>query len=172
VRGGSRQGGDRLTREGASAQRERIIVRCRGLVGGRAEGEALVSSQPLGFWGELDPGTGVVTDVHHEWRGREVTGKVLVFPRGRGSTGGAGIFLEAVRRGRAPAALVNVETEMILLAGPILAAKFYGRVIPVVDRPERDPTALIEAGDHVVVDGDRGIIEVTKRKETGSTDRV
>jgi predicted aconitase with swiveling domain len=38
--------------------------------------------------------------------------------------------------------------------------------VPTVTDFDQDPTEVIETGDHVIVDGDRGIVEVTKRSTT------
>ncbi|MCS7113507.1 MAG: DUF126 domain-containing protein [Nitrososphaerota archaeon] len=137
-----------------------VRVRCRSLTRGVAVGEALVSMQPFGFWGELDPHTGLVTDVHHEWYGRCVAGKILIFPYGRGSTGSGGVIVEAYRRGKAPAAIVNLKTDFILLSGPLSVEVFYGGRLPVVDRPEADIFSMVKNGCKVKVDGDRGFIEI------------
>ncbi len=141
----------------------KLRFRCRPLVRGVAKGEALVSSQPFGFWGEVDPYTGYVIDVHHEWYGKNIAGKVLVFPKGRGSTGSGGILVQAFTCGKAPIAIVNIETDFIILSGPLFIAEFYGKYIPVVDKPEKDPIKVISTGDIVLVDGDRGIVEVIKK---------
>ncbi len=145
-----------------------VRIRCRPLVEGIAEGEAMVSRMPFGFWGEVDPATGSVIDVHHEWYGRNIRGKVLVFPKGRGSTGSGGVFVEAFRQGNAPKAIVNLVTEPLILAGPLSVAVLYGVLIPVVDTPSEDPFNVIHDGDWVKVDGYRGVVEVRKREKKES----
>jgi predicted aconitase with swiveling domain len=137
-----------------------IKIRCRRLTRGVAVGEALVSRQPFGFWGEVDPYTGIVTDIHHEWYGQCIAGKVLIFPYGRGSTGSGGIIVEAYRRGKAPTAIVNMKTDFILLSGPLSIEVLYGGRLPVVDRPEKDVFGIVRSGSIVKVDGDKGFIEI------------
>jgi len=138
----------------------RIRIKCRSLTRGVAIGEALVSMQPFGFWGELDPYTGIVTDVHHEWYGRCIAGKILIFPYSRGSTGSGGVIVEAYRRGKAPAAIVNLKTDFILLSGPLSIEVFYDGRLPVVDKPEADIFSIVTEGSRVKVDGDKGFIEI------------
>lgn len=133
-------------------------------MGGRVVGEVLLSSQPFSFWGGYDPIKGIVTDVRHEWKGLRIAGKVLVFPRLRGSTGGAGIFLESVRRGNAPSAMVVLEAETILVAGPMLSRIFYRKTIPVIDRPDLNPIEVLSTGDIVEVDGDKGLILIKQER--------
>jgi hypothetical protein len=118
-----------------------------------AEGEALVTRQPISFYGGVDPKTGVIIDPGHELRGRSVEGKVLVFPQARGSTVGAYVLYGLKRHGRAPAAIVNEFCEPIVASGAILAG------IPCVDRVD---TARIRSGDWLVVDANRGSVEVRR----------
>ncbi len=127
-------------------------IRCNPLLKGVAKGVALVTSQPICFWGGLDPKTGLITERGHELKGQCVTGTILVFPTGKGSSTTSAILLEAVRRRTAPAAIVNIKTEPILVVGAIIAENLYGQTIPIVDNPEIDPTINIQSGDWVEVD--------------------
>ena len=51
------------------------VMKARVLVGGRAEGLATVSKEPLSLWGGLSPETGEIIDRRHEWAGQVVTGR-------------------------------------------------------------------------------------------------
>jgi predicted aconitase with swiveling domain len=87
-------------------------------------------------------------------------GKGFVFPYGRGSTGTPGIFLEAVRNGCAPAAIVNVKSEPMIVACALLAEAFFHVSIPIVDGLPADYQELLRTGDRVRIDGASGIIQV------------
>ncbi|MGY5854614.1 MAG: DUF126 domain-containing protein [Candidatus Thorarchaeota archaeon] len=126
-------------------------ILCNPLLSGVASGPALVTSQPICFWGGFDPKTGTITERDHELKGLNVAGTVFVFPTGKGSSTTSAILLESVRCGTAPAAIVNLKTEPVLVIGAIIAEKLYGRVIPIVDTPERDPIKVIKSGDWVEV---------------------
>lgn len=128
-------------------------IRCNTLVPGVASGTALVTSQPICFWGGLDPKTGTITEREHELKGQNVVGTVFVFPTGKGSSTTSAILLESVRCGTAPAAIVNLKTEPILVIGAIIAEKLYDSVIPIVDTPELDLTKVIKTGDWIEVNG-------------------
>lgn len=132
----------------------------RGVIEGMAKAEAIVSTQPFGFFGGVDPSTGMVIDKRHELYGQNIKGKVMVYPEGRGSTVGAAVVLELMRTGCAPAAIINVRIETITAAGGLLAKKFYGRDIPMVDRLAEDPVKAIRTGDIVEVDGTTGEVIV------------
>jgi uncharacterized protein len=142
---------------------ETKILKGRSITHGKVSGEAVVSKSAFGFYGAVDPGTGVVSDKRHELYGRKIAGKVLVFPEGRGSTGGALYMLELARCGTAPAAIVNRITEPILATGAILAEKFYQTTIPVIDNLDGDPITELADGETVTVDADRGEVIVILR---------
>jgi len=135
----------------------------RGCAAGEFEGEAVVSNQPFGFWQGMDPETGVVIDKRHDACGLSVKGKVFVFPFGRGSTGTPGIFLEAVRNGCAPGAIVNVKSEPMIIMCALLAEAFFRVWIPIVDRVPGDLSAHLQAGDRVRINGTTGVVTVVSR---------
>ncbi len=143
-------------------QEIKLTVRGHGVSGGVAEGLALVSGQNLSLWGGLNPKTGLIIDTRHELYRQQVKRKVLVFPYGKGSTTGAIVFLEAVRCGNAPAAIVNVETEPILASGALMSKIFCRKTIPIVDRLDRNPVEVIRTNDCVRVDGDVGLVEIRR----------
>jgi predicted aconitase with swiveling domain len=139
------------------------LLRGRGCAPGRFEGEIVVSAQPFGFWQGLDPQTGVVIDKRHDCCGASVRGKAFAFPSGRGSTGTPGIFLEAVRNGCAPAAIVNVTSEPMIIMCALLAEAFFKVSIPIIELPDARPAEVFRTGDRVRIDGAQGVIEVLRR---------
>lgn len=132
------------------------VYRGRGVSKFLGEGRALVSSQGMSFFGGVDPKTGMVKEKGHDLCGQDVTGKVLVFPKGKGSTVGSYILYQLKKNGHAPAGIVNVETEAIIATGCILAE------IPLVDKLEANPIGVIKTGDHVIVDGRKGVVVVRR----------
>ena len=117
---------------------------------GKIEAEAIVSDEPIGFYGGIDANTGEVIEKGHQLEGESVTGKVLVFPCGKGSTVGSYVIYGLQRNGVGPAAIVNQETETIVATGAILAG------IPCVDGIE---IGQIKTGDRVLVNADEGIVK-------------
>ncbi|MHA2386900.1 MAG: aconitase X swivel domain-containing protein [Candidatus Thorarchaeota archaeon] len=126
-------------------------IPCNPLLSGVASGPALVTSQPICFWGGFDPKTGIITERGHELKGQNVARTVFVFPTGKGSSTTSAILLESVRCGTAPAAIVNLKTEPILVIGALIAEKLYNHVIPIVDTPELNPIKVIKSGEWVEV---------------------
>jgi len=131
--------------------------RGRGIAKFYGRGEALVSSQAISFFGGVDPVTGIIRERGHELCGTDITGRVLVFPSGKGSTVGSYVIYQLRKTGHAPAAIVNRETEAIIATGCILAE------VPLVDRLDADPIGVIRTGDCVEVDGATGSVVVKRR---------
>ncbi|MDG7007658.1 MAG: DUF126 domain-containing protein [Nitrososphaerota archaeon] len=116
----------------------------RAIFEGHAEGEALVSSSPMSFYGGVDPESGEVVERGHELEGRTVKGKVLVFPNGKGSTVGSYVLYRLAKNGTAPLAIVNSKCETIVAVGAIISE------IPCVDMVD---ISKIRTGAKVRVDG-------------------
>ncbi len=129
----------------------RLRLSGRKIYGGRAEGEALVTSMGISFFGGVDAETGVVVEKGHELAGQAIGGKVLVFPTGKGSTVGSYTLYRLKSNGHAPAAIVNAECETITAVGCIIAE------IPCVDKI---PIAQLTTGLRVAVDGEAATIEI------------
>jgi len=113
---------------------------------GKAEGEALVTSMPISFYGGVDPNTGVVIEKGHELNGVSVKGKVLVFPQGKGSTVGSYTLYRLKKNGVAPAAMINKETETIVAVGAIISE------IPFVDKID---IGKIKTGTKITIENDQ-----------------
>jgi predicted aconitase with swiveling domain len=139
-----------------------IKLKGRTISRGRAEGEVLLSRDPISFLGSVDPKTGMIIEEKHALAGKSIKGKVLVFPHGKGSTVGSYVMYQLKKNGTAPAAIVNLETEPIVAVGAIISE------IPLVDMLERNPYEVLNNGDLVLVNGSEGYIELIKQR----TDRT
>jgi hypothetical protein len=133
-----------------------IILKGRRVVGGRAEGEALVTRQTVPGWGGVNPIQGIITETRHDLRGTPFKDKVLVFRGAKGSSGWSAMYHTTRLAGTAPKALVfNEMTTKVALGAVVMR-------VPSVTDLDQDPLEVIETGDWVVVDGDQGIVEVHK----------
>ena len=137
----------------------------RPVVAGSAEGVALVSNQPISFWGGLDPGTGEIIDRRHERSGAIVTGKVFVFPQGKGSSTASAVLMESIKAGTAPAAIINRNVDPILALGAIVADEMYHKTVPIVVLSPGDFDAIQE-GDRLVIEPD-GTVGITTEDSPG-----
>ena len=116
---------------------------------GKGEGEALVTSQPISFYGGIDPNTGVVIEKGHELQGQSVKGKILVFPTGKGSTVGSYTLYRMKKNGTAPAGMINKECETVVAVGAIISE------IPCVDKVD---ISKIKTGNMVQVEN--GVVSI------------
>lgn len=119
----------------------------RKITRGKAKGIALVSKKPLSFLGGVDPETGIVKDIESDIRGESIKDRILVFPRGKGSTVGSYVIYQLKKNGVAPKAIIVEEAETIVATGAIIAE------IPMVDKVD---ISKIKSGQIVEVDADKG----------------
>lgn len=129
-----------------------MIIKGRKVMGGYGEGEALVSEEPVSFYGGVDPGTGYITEPGHGCFGKCLKEKIFVFPTGKGSTVGSYALYRMKKMGTAPSAIINRETESIIATGCVISD------IPLMDKLEKDPLEVIRDGMYVKVDADNKII--------------
>ncbi len=135
---------------------ESKIIKCRKISKGYAKGEIILTKEPLSFLGGVNPDEGIVIDSKHELYGRNIGGKVLVIPSGKGSTVGSYVLYQMAKNKTAPLAIVALEAEPIIATGAIMAG------IPMVDKPETEILNLLHDGDLVMVDANSGFIEILK----------
>ena len=125
----------------------------RTIAKGFAEGTVLKLKEPLSFLGGVEAATGEVKVEN----GGNVAGKILVFPRGKGSTVGSFVMYDLMVHGKAPSAVINTSAETIVATGAVISS------IPMVDSVDVE---LIEDGDRIIVDADTGVVEHPDVKET------
>ena len=130
-----------------------LLVKGRGISGGKGRGELLISPVPISFLSGVDPGTGIIVEKGHTLQGQSIAGKVLVFPYGKGSTVGSYVLYALSRNGHAPAAIVNVEAEAIIATGAIISN------IPMIDRI-KIPLENLREKTCAIIDGDLGTMEI------------
>jgi len=112
---------------------------------GKVQGEALVTSQPISFYGGVDPATGTIIEKGHELQGQSVKGKILVFPTGKGSTVGSYTLYRMKKNGTAPSGMINEECETVVAVGVIISE------IPCVDKID---ISKIKTGDKILIEND------------------
>jgi uncharacterized protein len=132
-----------MHRRGGDGKMEQLKGRI--IYKGKAEGEALTTTQPISFYGGVDPNTGVVIEKGHELQGISVKGKILVFPQGKGSTVGSYTLYRLKKNGMAPAGMVNRECETIVAVGAIISE------IPCIDKVD---ITKIKTGNKVRLEND------------------
>ena len=135
------------------------ILTGKPIVAGSAQGAALVSKEPISFWGGVCPRTGEIIDRRHELSGTIVTGRIFVFPQGRGSSTSSATLMESIAAGVAPAAIINLKVEPILALGSIVSDELYHQLVPIVVLTEKDFFSIKE-NDHLTIKPD-GTVKIS-----------
>lgn len=133
---------------------KQLTLKGRKIVEGKAQGEALVTKDPISFMGSINPKTGFVIERGHELEGKCLKGKILVFPCSKGSTGGSYMLYDVVKNGVGPLGIINIEAESVVVIGAIVAD------LPMVDKID---ISKIETGDYITMDASQGIVTVDKK---------
>jgi len=123
----------------------------RKIFEGKISGEALVTKDSISFYGGVDPENGVVVEKGHVLENQSISGKVLVFPSGKGSTVGSYVIYQMAKTGKGPKALILNDCETIVAVGAIISE------LPCVDQID---VSKIETGMNLEVDGDTGTVEI------------
>jgi predicted aconitase with swiveling domain len=126
-----------------------LIMQGRKIYGGKVVGEALVTGDDISFYGGCDPETGEIVEKGHHLEGKSITGKILVFPSGKGSTVGSYVLYALKRAGKAPLAIVNRVMDPVVAVGCIISE------IPAVDQIEIEK---IKTGQRIEVDASSGVV--------------
>lgn len=123
-------------------------VEGRTIMSGKATGKVIKLDEPLSFLGGVDGSTGDL----RVGNGGNVAGKVLVFPKGKGSTVGSFVMYDLMVHGVAPAAVINESAETIVATGAVISS------IPMVDSVPS--VGMFLDGDEVTVDATIGTVEI------------
>ena len=128
---------------------------------GTADGEVLLLTEPVSFWGGVDH-HGEIIDVHHAQHKAKMTNKILVMPSGRGSSSATAVLAELIRTGDGPLAIVMLQCDTILVIGALVSAEIYDISMPIVEL-DQEQYAQLSDGMHVTVDAisDHDIATVT-----------
>ena len=131
---------------------EYLNIQGKPFIPGSANGTALVSSEPLSFWGGYDWKTGEIIDRRHPLSGLNAKGKILAIPFTRGSSTTTAVLLEAIRAGTAPNAIITTAADFFFALASVVADELYAAALPLVAVSESD-FALLQTGDQIAIDG-------------------
>ncbi|MFC4352485.1 aconitase X swivel domain-containing protein [Fodinicurvata halophila] len=124
------------------------------LIAGEAEGPLLILSEPLSFWGGVDPASGEIIAARHPQCGAQIAGRLLVLPRPIGSSSSSSVLLELIAGGKAPAGLVLGQKDAILLLGSIVGRELGHRPVPALLLEESTLAMLpAEGSARIATDG-------------------
>lgn len=121
------------------------VAKARVLVSGNVTAPLRATRNMISFWGGYDPATGLIIDRHHPLSGENLTGKIFALPKGKGSSTGSAVLLDALHCGHAPAAIILNKVDEIIALGVVVFEEFFGRKIPVVQLDDAAFEALFSA---------------------------
>lgn len=120
-----------------------ITLPGRVIIPGEARGQALVSHEPLSFWGGYDWKTGEIIDRRHGLSGSIASARILAIPFTRGSSTTTAVLLEAIRAGTAPAAILTTGMDFFFALASVVAEELYASPLPLIALDESDFSKLM-----------------------------
>jgi Cys-tRNA(Pro)/Cys-tRNA(Cys) deacylase len=131
-----------------------LTLQGRVVIPGQARGLALVSQEPLSFWGGYDWKTGEIIDRRHELSGSNARDKILAIPFTRGSSTTTAVLLEAIRARTAPAAILTTEVDFFFALASVVADELYTSPLPLIALDAKDFSQLKTNDEiHIMEDG-------------------
>lgn len=132
----------------------KLTLHGKVIIPGEARGEALVSRDPLSFWGGYDWKTGEIIDRRHALSGAIAKDKIFALPFTRGSSTTTAVLLEAIRAKTAPAAIITTDMDFFFALASVVADELYNSPLPMVSLEEADFAKLVSGNIlHIAEDG-------------------
>ena len=117
---------------------EKVILKCKNVISDSKRIKLVYSNDSFSFVGGVNIQPGDISEYRHANYQENITGKAFAFPFGRGSSGAGLVLMEMLRIGTAPAAIINVHTDPVILTGPLICKHFYNQILPVINLTEED----------------------------------
>ena len=138
---------------------EKVVLKGRGAVAGKASGYALVCPGSVAGWRGIDPKTGIILDFENINKGKSIKDTIFVIPGSKGSNGWSCYFSITRASGAGPSGMLVTKID----SSSAVAA--VGMAIPVITdfSEDNDPCLLISTGDYVEMDAETGIVTITNK---------
>ena len=140
---------------------EKITLKCKNVISDSKKIKLVYSNDSFSFVGGVNIQTGDISDYRHANYKENIAGKAFALPFGRGSSGAGLVLMEMLRVGSAPAALINIHTDPVILTGPLICKHFYGQILPVINLSEED-YAKLEGAKEIEIFADKEEVVVYK----------
>ena len=124
-------------------------------------GEALVTDVPITFLGFVNRETGTIEEDGHPLDGLSMANKILIFPKGSGSTVAPYVLLGLFYNGNGPKAIINTDLDQQTIPACSLLA------VPYAHSFENNPCIEINSKDKINIKLSNGKVslKVTERNE-------
>ena len=129
-----------------SVQKGNLIINGKGLksqIEWIVEGEALVTDVPITFLGFVNRNTGVIEEEGHPINGQSMANKILIFPKGSGSTVAPYVLLGLFYNDNGPIAIINTDLDQ----QTIPACSLLG--VPYAHSFDDNPCQTVNNGDKI-----------------------
>ena len=104
-------------------------------------GKVLITKSKISFLGDIDQNTARIVGSDLDIKGKNISGKILIFLEGRGSTVGSNVLFGLSRRGLAPKLLAVCRAEPVTISGAI-----FGN-IPMISDIDEGIFDYLKTGD-------------------------
>ena len=123
------------------------------------EGIAMVTDVPITYLGYVNRDSGVIEEVGHPLDGQAIEDKILIYPKGSGSTVAPYVLMGLIYTNKGPRAIVNRDVCSLTLPACSLLDLPYSHGF------EEDPCLAVNDGDKIRVskDGDKVTLQVLQR---------
>ena len=123
------------------------------------EGIAMVTDVPITYLGYVNRDSGVIEEVGHPLDGQAIEDKILIYPKGSGSTVAPYVLMGLIYTGKGPRAIVNRDVCSLTLPACSLLDMPYSHGF------DEDPCLAVNDGDKIRVSkvGDKVKLQVLER---------
>lgn len=130
------------------------VFKCHKISEGCVEAEITISKDDIMFY-LLDPETGVMIEKAHDFTGRSMANKILMFPSGKGSSvvQADGLF-QLMEKNQQPVGMIIERAETVLVSSAIIFD------IPMVDKVDKEFYETVKEGDMIRLDATNGEITI------------
>jgi phosphomecalonate degydratase small subunit len=127
------------------------------IVGGKARGMILLTTQPINFLSSVDHLTGKITDKNHELFGKFMKDSILIFPYSVGSSVGAYSIFALKSNNASPSGIIcSIKTDITTASGCAIAN------IPLLELCKDQVIPEIEILSEGIIDGSSGSLQIKK----------
>lgn len=127
------------------------------IVGGKAKGMILLTTQPINFLSSVDHLTGKITDKNHELFGKFMKDSILIFPYSVGSSVGAYSIFALKSNNASPSGIIcSLKTDITTASGCAIAN------IPLLELCKDQVIPEIEILSEGIIDGGSGSLQIKK----------
>lgn len=127
---------------------------CRKISEGIVEGQVMISKDAVCYY-LVEPETGIVVERNHDLEGRNVAGKILMMPSGKGSSvvQADGLYKLGLNQ-KSPLGMIIEHADPVLVSSALIFE------VPMVHKVDPEFYEVIKDGDRILLNATEGWIEI------------